>query len=100
MYMGLREEFQKEAIKAKELNNAIKAIKKLGGGTNWELIIQRERPFVDIRPYSHNIISTALRAISQEQGIKKANKAITKYKLKELGWNYERINEPKKKQSK
>ncbi len=52
----------------------------------WRASILREIPFVDVKPYSHNIISCALRAISMGWGIKEADDTIDEYGLKQLGW--------------
>jgi len=52
----------------------------------WEESIKKEVPFVDIKPFSHNIISLALSAIAKEHGNEAANKTIRKLKLRRLGW--------------
>ena len=49
--------------------------------------IKKEVKFVDVKPYSHNIISLVLRTISKEFGYNKANEAIAKFKLDEIGFN-------------
>ena len=49
-------------------------------------IIEREKPFVDIKPYSHNIISLTLMQISKEFSFKEANKCIKDFNLESLGW--------------
>jgi len=49
-------------------------------------IIKREIPYVDIKPYSHNIISLRLRLIGEQFGDEYANKIITDYELDKLGW--------------
>ncbi len=48
--------------------------------------IKRERKFVDVKPYSHNIISITLKIISEGFGVKEANKAIDDFNLEDLGW--------------
>ena len=48
--------------------------------------IAKEVPFVDIKPYSHNIISLVLMQISSEYGAGHANKAIRDFGLEERGW--------------
>ncbi len=53
----------------------------------WRKTIQREVDFVDIKQYSHNIVSLALSAIDKHFGIKQANKAIEDFGLEELGWH-------------
>ena len=53
----------------------------------WLEDIKNEVPFIDVKPYSHNIISISLRAIAKEWGKEEANKAIKKFGLDELGWS-------------
>ena len=48
--------------------------------------IMDERKFVDVKPYSHNIIAIQLHIISDKYGQKTANKLIKMCKLEELGW--------------
>ena len=55
--------------------------------------IEREVEFVDVKPYSHNIISLILRTIGEEFGYNKANEAIDEFSLYLLGWKHE--EEPK-----
>ena len=49
-------------------------------------IIDRERDFVDVKPFSHNIISLTLSEIANTYGEDEANKAIDDFDLEELGW--------------
>lgn len=49
--------------------------------------IFNERKWVDIKPYSHNIISLCLQMISNKYGKDEANKTIKDFDLNELGWN-------------
>jgi hypothetical protein len=49
--------------------------------------IRKEVPYVDVKPYSHNIISLVLRQISLSYGDDEANKAIRDFGLKSLGWS-------------
>jgi len=49
-------------------------------------MIEDEVPYVDDRPYSHNIISITLRQIADKYGKDEANKAIEDFNLEELGW--------------
>lgn len=49
--------------------------------------IEKEVPYVDIKPYSHNIISLLLRQLSEEHGQWTANKAIDKFSLESMGWS-------------
>ena len=48
--------------------------------------IEKEIPYVDIKPYSHNIISLTLQMIAKEFGQEVANEAIAELGLDELGW--------------
>lgn len=48
--------------------------------------IMEERKFVDIKPYSHNIISLELRVVSEKLGQSEANKLIRMCNLEPLGW--------------
>lgn len=52
----------------------------------WRGRIKKEVPFVDKKPFSHNIISIALGAIHHDYGIMEANRAIVDFKLERLGW--------------
>lgn len=54
---------------------------------DWLAVIEHEVPYVDVKPYSHNIISLALQAIARQWGQKKANKAIKDFELDVLGWH-------------
>ena len=53
----------------------------------YEQRIKTERKWVDIKPYSHNIITLSLKAIHdlEIEGVS-ANDVISKYKLEILGW--------------
>ena len=51
--------------------------------------ISREAPFVDRKPYSHNIISLTLLQISKQFGKEEANKCVIDFGLDKLGWNKE-----------
>jgi hypothetical protein len=53
---------------------------------DWRETIESEVDFVDVKPYSHNIISLALQAISKMWGKEEANKAIDEFQLEDLGW--------------
>lgn len=48
--------------------------------------IRNEIPYVDVKPYSHNIISLLLSQISKDYGNTEANKTIEDYNLEKLGW--------------
>ncbi len=49
--------------------------------------IEREVPFVDIKPFSHNLIGMLLGMLAKQYGQEEANKAIDDYELEELGWS-------------
>ena len=49
-------------------------------------IIERERDFIGIKPYSHNIISLVLLQISKEYSREEANKCIDEFELEKHGW--------------
>ena len=49
-------------------------------------MIKKEVPFVDVKPYSHNIIGVVLMQINNEYGKDEANKAIDDFDLQSLGW--------------
>jgi len=51
--------------------------------------IKDEVPYVNIKEYSHNIISWTLRLISQEFGYNEADKTIDTFKLNLYGWKHE-----------
>mgnify|MGYP001116751977 CR=1 FL=1 len=55
--------------------------------SEWRAIIRREAPYVDLKPYSHNIISIALQAIAKDHGNEEANKTIDDFNLERLGWS-------------
>lgn len=42
--------------------------------------------FVDIKPFTHNIISVVLRIIAEDYGVEAANKTIRDFHLDQLGW--------------
>lgn len=50
--------------------------------------IRCEAKTVNVKTHSHNIISITLRQIAKEFGNTEANKAITDFKLKQLGWSH------------
>ncbi len=54
---------------------------------DWVQAIKNEIPFVDKKPYSHNIINIALAAIGNDHGTMAANKVIEDLKLERLGWH-------------
>ena len=52
----------------------------------WLDTIGDEVEFIDVKPYSHNIISVALGAIAKEYGDQSANEAIDQFGLEDYGW--------------
>ena len=50
--------------------------------------IKAEIPYVDIKPYSHNIINLTLRSIGEQFGDDVAKRLIASTKLKDLGWGW------------
>jgi len=52
----------------------------------WRGIILKEVPFIDVKPYSHNIINIALQGVNEDYGTKEANKIIVDYRLERKGW--------------
>jgi hypothetical protein len=56
--------------------------------------VQREVPYVGIKPFSHNIIRTTLLEIEQKFGRAEANKAVRDFRLKRKGFNEEPEEEP------
>ena len=61
----------------------------------WRAVIRKEVDWVDIKPYSHNIIGCALRAIAKDHGQEEANKTIVDFKLYKKGWPDPRKKEVK-----
>ena len=51
-----------------------------------KLRIIHEREWVDIKPYSHNIIAASLRVVASKYGQEEANKLIDECELEKLGW--------------
>jgi len=50
--------------------------------------ILEEIRYVDIKPFSHNIINLELRILADKYGQEEANKLIENTNLKNLGWGY------------
>jgi len=50
--------------------------------------IEREIPYVDKKPYSHNIININLSIIGDKFGQDKVKQIISQTNLKYLGWGY------------
>ncbi len=58
--------------------------------------IAEEVPYIDIKPYSHNIISCYLKSIMDDFGIDVFNETLEKFDLEEKGWRkIKMIEEPK-----
>ena len=55
----------------------------------WKDSILNEISWVDTKPYSHNIISLSLGAISKGWGKNKANKIVEDFGLEQMGWHKE-----------
>jgi hypothetical protein len=53
----------------------------------WVEVIRGEVVFVNVKPYSHNIISIALKAIAEQHGDAAANRVIRDMDLERLGWS-------------
>jgi len=53
--------------------------------------IRDEVKFVDIKPYSHNIIGLLLLSVSKDYGRKQANELIDEFELEDMGWK--KVNE-------
>ena len=49
--------------------------------------IKKEAHYVDVKSYSHNIISIALQSIDRQFGTEEANRAVRDFKLERLGWS-------------
>lgn len=52
-------------------------------------MIEKEIPFVDIKPFSHNIISMELRMVKAEFGKVVANNMVIQLGLDKMGWSVE-----------
>jgi hypothetical protein len=50
--------------------------------------IKREIPFVDVKPYSHNIINMKLMILGEMFGEDKVKEIVSQTQLKYLGWGY------------
>lgn len=59
-------------------------------------VIKKERQYVDVKEYSHNIISLELRMVAEKFGLAKANAIIQDAKLDELGWQQTGFTDDKK----
>ena len=50
--------------------------------------VVEEIPYIDVRPYSHNIISLNLRIIEQKFGTRAVEAIIEMTDLRDLGWGH------------
>jgi len=50
--------------------------------------IKKEIPYVDIKPYSHNIIGLELEILARDYGEEEVHNIVKNTKLKDLGWGY------------
>jgi hypothetical protein len=53
----------------------------------WRAEIRKNAPYVDVKPFSHNIINIALQAITEKFGKDEANKAVDDFHLERKGWS-------------
>ncbi len=51
-----------------------------------ELVLEAQ--FVDLKPYSHNLVTMMLQNIAKKFGKAEANQAIDDFNLAEKGWNH------------
>lgn len=58
----------------------------------WRDRIANEVPFVDIKPYSHNLISISLGGVARQFGPEVANDLIEEFELEELGWTKQHVD--------
>lgn len=49
--------------------------------------IEKEVDYIDVKPFSHNIVGLVLQEISKEFGQDRANEAIDHFNLELLGWS-------------
>ena len=52
--------------------------------------ISREVDYVDVKPFSHNIISLNLQHVGEKVGKDAANSLIDEFGLEEMGWRKEK----------
>jgi hypothetical protein len=50
--------------------------------------IKKEIPYVDIKPYSHNIICLELNVLAEKFGQEEVEKIVRETNLKNIGWGY------------
>ena len=50
--------------------------------------IKKEITYVDIKPYSHNIIGLELEILARDYGEEEVHNIVKNTKLKDLGWGY------------
>jgi len=49
--------------------------------------LKKEVRFIDVKPYSHNIVSLVLMGVSSKIGNTYANQLIDEFKLERKGWS-------------
>lgn len=49
--------------------------------------IEKEVDYIDVKPFSHNIVGLVLQEISKEFGQDRANEAIDYFNLELFGWS-------------
>jgi hypothetical protein len=50
--------------------------------------IKKEIPYVDVKPYSHNIIGLELNVLAEKYGQEEVEKIVRETNLKNIGWGY------------
>jgi len=50
--------------------------------------IKKEIPYVDVKPYSHNIIGLQLNVLADKYGQEEVEKIVRETNLKNIGWGY------------
>tara|TARA_R100000426_G_scaffold86684_1_gene68776 strand:- start:1120 stop:1317 length:198 start_codon:yes stop_codon:yes gene_type:complete len=50
--------------------------------------IKKEIPYVDVKPYSHNIIGLQLNVLAEKYGQEEVEKIVRETNLKNIGWGY------------
>ena len=54
--------------------------------------IEKEVDYIDVKPFSHNIVGLVLQEISKEFGQDRANEAIDRFNLELFGWSKVKYN--------
>jgi hypothetical protein len=50
--------------------------------------IKKEIPYVDVKPFSHNIIGLELNVLAEKYGQEEVEKIVRETNLKNIGWGY------------